>query len=397
MQRFLFTITCVMIATIAVAINTTLFAADNPPQAKPDALEIATKLLNAIKQAERENVKNEEAVFQVLDQQLSKLDADNLKSIQDSLDGFREEVKILLRLAKELLSNRDKIIMDAEKLNKLNHEAIAVYRNAAAMFEEKAKEEPFSNLKEDHLLLARDWRALANMMEKRIDAMASDTKSLSEGVYYIERTELFLELLLRHLSIYPNLKDLAERDQYREQMRHYINVFERFREQIRKFDGTLRSDAISAELRPAGSGPHPADVIDKHLQYAQVNNGLKSNLKAKPAAVSAKKSAVFPMPPEDETIFSHSMLPVTLVASLAAGLLVVPVRRRIKRPAHKTPVSTVAKREIFHPGYVAPRPEPPTYSRDAKVSPDKETQKEVVIDAHWVCCRTSGGGPQWIK
>jgi ASC-1-like (ASCH) protein len=329
MKPYQFTIAVAVVATLTVAINVPLFAANSPPRGKSeaDALEIATNLKDKIEKAEQECVKNEEAVFQALDQSLGKLSADNLQSIQENIEGIREVAKVLLALANKLLAERSKILLNTDKLNTLNKEAIAISLKTAEMFEEKAKEEPFEDLKKDHLMLADAWRRLAEIMEKRAENMASDTQKVAEVLLYIERTKLLLELILRHIEVYPNLKQLAEQDRFRGQIRHYIEGFERFRAQFRKFDETLRTDALSANLRPAGPGPHPSDIIDKGPRYAQQVESAKS------VAAPAKKTATVLASKKEEAGYSHALLFPLITAPFVMGLLYAPLCRRKKRLA----------------------------------------------------------------
>ena len=349
MKRFPFTLTYTMIATIAVAINLPLYAANSPPQVKAeaDALEIATNLKDKIEKAEQEFVKNEDAVFQALDQSLGKLSADNLDSIQENIEGIREVAKVLLALANKLLSERTKILQDTETLNTLNKESIPIYLKTAEMFEEKAKEEPFEDLKKDHLMLADAWRRLAEIMEKRVEGMAGDSQKVAEVLLYIERTKLLLELILRHIAVYPSLKEIAEQDRFSKQLGNYVRAFERFRQQYRAFGTTLRADAMSANLRPAGSGSHPGDIIDKGTHYAKQVETRKKDVKAKSTSAPIKISETAPEFRENEASSSHTLFAFLVMVPFAIGLIYVPLRCRKKEHANEElPISKAKPKTV---------------------------------------------------
>jgi hypothetical protein len=348
----------VFVAVVAMMLTTAaVTAGEKTPQgdAGDNALALSRGMKSNIEQKEQEIVQNELAIFQAIDQAMEKLQGNNLEAQQETLEGFHRMCGILSALAHKLLANRSKIITDADQLNQLNMAAVPIFRKTAVLFQDYSREEPFDEIKQDYLVLADAWNALADLMEKRATRFTEENKELVEAIHFVERTALFLDRFKKHLDSLPNLQEFSDREHYLEQMRHYIKGFERFREQFRKFDTTLRSQAITASLRPKNATKNPCDIIDKGPAFAKQNEKSKNSPKVKPAAMPVKRATNLQTTPGDKT--AYSMFPAAIAASCAFGLVFVPMRKRklqtVQKPQLPPPLKQANPYQI---GYVVPRP-----------------------------------------
>jgi hypothetical protein len=360
----------VFAAGIAVTLATTAFAAgEKTPQSDADdtPLTLSRGMKTNIEQKEQEIVQNELAVFQTIDQAMEKLQNNNIEAQQETLEGFRRMCDILSALAHKLLANRNKIVTDADQLNQLHLAAVPIFRKTAVLFQDYSREEPFADIKEDYLALSGAWNSLADLMEKRATLFTDENKELVEAIHFVERTALFLDRFKKHLDSLPNLQEFSDRENYIQQMQHYIKGMQRFRDQFRKFETTLRSQAISSSLRPKNAAKHPCDIIDKGPAYAKQSEGTKTPPKATPVATPVKRAAIIQTPAEDKT--AYSMFPTALAASCAIGLVIVPFRKRKQQPVRKAQLPPPLKKsEPYQLGYVVPRPEPSQGYKAASVS-----------------------------
>jgi hypothetical protein len=340
----------VFAAGIAVMLATTAFAAgEKTPQGDADdtALALSRGMKTNIEQKEQEIVQNELAVFQTIDQAMEKLQNNNIEAQQETLEGFRRMCDILSALAHKLLTNRNKIVTDADQLNQLNLAAVPIFRKTAVLFQDYSREEPFADIKEDYLALSGAWNSLADLMEKRATLVTDENKGLVEAIHFVERTALFLDRFKKHLDSLPNLQEFSDRENYLQQMEHYIKGMQRFRDQFRKFGTTLRSQALSASLRPKTAAKHPCDIIDKGPRYARQVESDIHGLKSKPVLAPAKKTAMALASKEEESGYSHALLFPFITAPFAIGLIYVPLRCRKQRlPDEKIQVSEAKPKPV---------------------------------------------------
>lgn len=225
----------------------------NGPLTRPDPNAVkAYVAAEAIKAVEAKQDKSEAELIRDLDAfldgmgklspALEKVTAEKVREVAAKLHGMGLRI---LAFHKEYEAS-NKAVLAAYS------QAPAAFRGAGVSYRRFAAEEPYEEIKADYLRLAEICDALAARYEKRAVGLPDEAKEMRETMKFVERTVIYLE---RHdvlAAAFPDLSAGADRDQFLDVLKKYVEGYKGLRGNLNKFHEKLKDQAMDPRLRQAG-------------------------------------------------------------------------------------------------------------------------------------------------
>jgi hypothetical protein len=183
--------------------------------------------------------------------------SDDLTQEQLAFATLRDIAATLHKAAEEILAKRDDFLAAARALQKAKLASVPVFKQAEQAYRGYAEAEKYQAISDDYVLLADTFRAFSDKLERQAKEDAPDEEAWSSTLDYIARTAIFLQRLERTLSILEPLDSAAQRAQYSEKLRTYIEYYERLRKSLKDLHDTFISEAMATDLRPAPAVEKP--------------------------------------------------------------------------------------------------------------------------------------------
>lgn len=155
-------------------------------------------------------------------------------------------------------------------------DAVAIYEQGAADFEKESTQEPYAQLKDEYLVLAKTWRDWSSKAAAHASKLREENKQLEDFFPFAARVEILLGHFDRHLSSLPPFPNDTEREAAIGRVKDFIRQFEGLRQDIRKLES---SDPPDAPPRPPGddykspSPDAPETVAGRNRTLPQPSGG----------------------------------------------------------------------------------------------------------------------------
>lgn len=214
-------------------------------------LDLAEQARKVIESRERAFARSQEELFKVLDEAIAKMPSEDLTQEQLAITALREIAAILRKAADEIVAKRDEYLAAARALQKAKRASAPIFRQAEQAYRDYAAAENYQTISDDYLLLADTFAAFADRLEQQATEEAPDEEAWSKTLDYIARTAIFLQRLERTLSLLEPLDSAAQRAKYSEQLRSYIEYYEKLRDALKALHASFTSQAVATDLRPA--------------------------------------------------------------------------------------------------------------------------------------------------
>jgi hypothetical protein len=168
---------------------------------------------------------------------------------QNVLSAFRERTKKQLEEGKAIADLMERLSRAAAALSESMNQAPGHYREAAKLNRVWAAEAKFKSNKEDYLLVAETWEALAGHAEKRVKELNLDTTA--DGTLdFLKEQNLFLERFLQTLSALPQAADTpGQYRQLRDKLRKHAAGYYELRRSLKLFREKVGGDALNPDVR----------------------------------------------------------------------------------------------------------------------------------------------------
>lgn len=169
-------------------------------------------------------------------------------------------------------------------------DAVVVYEKGASELEKKAEQEPYAQLKEEYIALAKSWRGWASKALNRAKDIRSENNEIEAFYPFLERIEILLGHLDEHLSSLPPFPDETEREAAMNRVRQFIQQFEKLRQDIRQLelsDPPTTSPKAPSDNYESPESPSPGAVARRSRVLSQSSGGFRpSNSVRRPYAIT---------------------------------------------------------------------------------------------------------------
>lgn len=228
-------------------------AANSPRQSKVDALSEARAIKVSMEDHQSKLSFARQAIVDATKQNRPMLDQILVATELENLAAMRPMVADLRSLCRSILAQKAGLRENVQALRKDLTMATPAFQKAGEAFRTYAASEPFDDIKEDYLLVARTWDQLAAQVTKDQSKLQEEAQDAADFLAYLESTDRFLERLDQHLASVPTFGGMQGFNQQLRELQDYVTRFQALRQDLRGVHDRLHagdSNASSKEGAP---------------------------------------------------------------------------------------------------------------------------------------------------
>jgi hypothetical protein len=222
----------------------------------------AYQLKSELEQKQRAYERSEAELRQALEAAIDNIPSDELLT---DFHFEREALHHLEQRTRQLTYNADMLISKIDQHRRVGGVYLTALTNTtptyaalAVQFRQYAAEEQYQDRREDYLVLASIFDQLGERFRTAPTLVTADVNAIDELYPYLKSTHLLLKRTYSVLTVLPTNSHAAAGSELDEQLRKFVNTFNGFRSEIRKFNERLGGQSASDSIDSQESSPPPA-------------------------------------------------------------------------------------------------------------------------------------------
>jgi len=230
---------------------------------------------------------NLEAAFKRLDLSIELINEHNFSGERLSIVEFREVIGILRQQVNSVVEDHHSAGRTAQAFRKSLAKAQPILATTARKFVEYAEAETYESLREDYLLWAESFEAIAEKYVRRQQEMDPTIHIVGQNLDFIHRTALLLERVETLLAIVP--EEGPDNEALLRRLASYIHAFNQLRTRLNRFHQKTTTQTSSSSSSPSGFRQEQQPTTAGFGQFAK-EQASKSRQQLGSLAVASKVS-----------------------------------------------------------------------------------------------------------